>query len=175
MVALGPVAGIGSKYRVAAPGRVLRMWALLNRAGQELSAPDLPPEALARLHALFGTVTAELRRSLSPALTAELDELIGSFGDGADALQVRLQYAGLLGWLGGLVISMLAELDTAAWNLDLLEAVSAASAPPRSQAVHRDSGGEGSPQSADRRRAVRGAGSSVAPRLFGDLDPSPYL
>jgi hypothetical protein len=113
-VALGPVAGIGRPYRVAAPARVLRMWGMLNQASQELSAHNLPPEAVARLPGVFVTVTEELRHSVSPALRTERDQLIGSFGDGADVMQVRIEYASLLGWLGGLVISMLSELDTAA-------------------------------------------------------------
>ena len=175
MVTLGPVDGIGRQCRVLAPARVLRMWALLNQASQELSARDLPPEALARLHRLFITVTAELRPSFSAALTNELDQLIGCPGDGTGARQVRIEYAGLLGWLGGLVISMLGELDTAAWNLSLMTAAPPAPARPPSGAAGRDSGGEGSPPGADRRRGVRGAGTSDPPRLPGSLDPSPYL
>jgi Protein of unknown function (DUF2587) len=174
-VALGPVAGIGSTYRVAAPARVLRMWGMLNQASQELSAHDLPLEAVARLHGVFVTVTAELRHSVSPALRTELDQLIGSSGDGADVMQVRIEYASLLGWLGGLVISMLGELDTASWSLSLMSAAPPALPRPRSRAVRRDSGGEGSPPSADRRRTVRGGGPYVPLRLPRNLDPSPYL
>jgi len=174
-VALGPVAGIGSRYRVLAPARVLRMWALLNQASQEISGHDPPPEAVGRLHGLFVAVTRELRRSFSPALTGELDQLIGRFGDDADAAQVRIEYASLLGWLGGLVISMLSELDTAAWTLNLASAASAAAAPPPGTTVRPDAGREGSPPPADRPRAVPGAGPSVPPRLPGSLGPSPYL
>jgi hypothetical protein len=39
---------------------------------------------------------------------------MGSFGDNPDAAQVRIEYASLLGWLGGLAIGMLGELGTAA-------------------------------------------------------------
>ena len=175
VVALGPVDGTGRRYRVLDPARVLRMWALLNQASQELSAADLPPDALARLHRLFLAVTAELRPAFSAALTNELDHLIGGPVDGTGTGQVRIEYAGLLGWLSGLVISMFGELDAAAGQLSLLAAAPAGPGQPPSGAAGRGRGGEGSLPGADHRRAAHGAGPAVPPRLTGSLDPSPYL
>ena len=100
--------------RVDASDRLLRIWALLNRADGELRQANLPPGTVARLQRQFDVLTAELERSVSPALAGELRRLVG--GDKAEAATVdelRLVYASLLGWTGGLVISMLSQLETA--------------------------------------------------------------
>jgi Bacterial proteasome activator len=112
VVALGrPVQGPGAP-RVESPERVLRIWEMLSGVGDELNLQTMPPETLARIRRLLRTVTAELERSVSPALAEELCHLIGD-GDVAEASAsaVRIQYAGLLGWLGGLVISMYTQLQ----------------------------------------------------------------
>lgn len=112
VVALGrPVQGPGAP-RVESPDRVLRIWEMLSGVGDELNLQTMPPETLARIRRLLRTVTAELERSVSPALAEELHHLIGD-GDAAEASasEVRIQYASLLGWLGGLVISMYTQLQ----------------------------------------------------------------
>jgi hypothetical protein len=107
----GP-ADAGRVCRVEAPDRVLRMWALLNSAQNELRQANLPPGAVARLRRQLDVLTAELERSVSPALAGELHHLVGG-GQAAAATadELRLVYAGLLGWTGGLVISMLSQLE----------------------------------------------------------------
>jgi len=113
-VALGrPVQGPEAP-RVESPERVMRMWEMLSGVGDELKLETLPPETLARVRQLLQTVTAELRRSVSPPLAGELRDLIGD-GGGTEvsASEVRIQYASLLGWLGGLVISMYSQLEEA--------------------------------------------------------------
>ena len=111
VVALGkPVQGPGAR-RVESPERVLRMWEMLSEAGDELRLETVPPEALARIHALVKAVAAELQGAVSPALARELSHLIDGCGAEPSASEVRIEYASLLGWLAGLVIGMSAQLQ----------------------------------------------------------------
>ncbi len=112
VVALGsPAQGPGAP-RVESPERVLRMWEMLSGVGDELKLETMPPQTRARIRQLLRTVTAELQRSVSPVLAGELHHLIDDDG-GAEpsAAQLRIEYASLLGWLGGLVISMYTQLQ----------------------------------------------------------------
>ena len=108
----GP-AGSPRACLVDEPGRLMRVWALLSAAGQELhEAGPPPPAALARLRQQLRTVAAELKRSLSPALGDELDRLVPLDGTGpATQEELRIEYASLLGWTDGLVIAMLDQLE----------------------------------------------------------------
>jgi hypothetical protein len=104
----------GRRGRVDAPGRVLRIWALLNSAHDELGQANLPTAAVARLKRQFAVLTAELEQSVSPALAGELRHLVGGEeGATATADELRMMYASLLGWTSGLVIGMLNQLDAA--------------------------------------------------------------
>ncbi len=105
-------------YRVQAPGRVLRMWSLLSAADGELHQVQLPPGAAARLYRQLQAVTAELERSVSPALAGELHDLTRCGGIAAPtAADLRAEYATVLGWAGGLVIGMLSQIEEAAASL----------------------------------------------------------
>lgn len=100
--------------RVDAPDRVLRIWTLLNGADDDLHQVKLPPAALARLQRQLDALTAELDRSLSPALAGELHDVIsGTDAAAPTADELRVRYASLLGWTGGLVIEMLSQIETA--------------------------------------------------------------
>jgi hypothetical protein len=106
--------GSGCAGRVEAPDRVLRMWSLLKAADEELHHVTGPGEA-ARLQQQLEAVTAELQRSVSPTLASELRRLTGHSGTVPVTLpELRVDYASVLGWTGGLVIAMLSELATAA-------------------------------------------------------------
>jgi Protein of unknown function (DUF2587) len=104
----------GHVCRVDAPDRVLRIWALLNSADDELRRAGLPPGATARLRRQLDALTVELARSVSPALASELHHLV-SWEEAAEltADELRMAYASLLGWTGGLVIGMLSQLELA--------------------------------------------------------------
>jgi Bacterial proteasome activator len=114
VVALGRLGGPGKAGRVEEPAHLMRLWALLNAEDQEVRGQDLPAPARARLQRLLTAVTTELSRCVSPDLAAELRQLSGSFPEVPAAAELRVEHAALLGWLGGLVIAMLDQLDTAA-------------------------------------------------------------
>lgn len=100
--------------RVDAPDRVLRIWALLSNAAGELHQASLRPEMTARLQRQLDALTAELERSLSPALAGELHRIIDWDKDAElTAGELRVEYAALLAWTIGLVIEILTRLEAA--------------------------------------------------------------
>ena len=103
-------------YRVEAPDRVLRMYGLLAAARDELDLATVPPEGRARLQRLLEVVSAELERSVSPALADELHKLVRRGEGRPGAAELRIEYAGILGWASGLVVAMLDQLATARAN-----------------------------------------------------------
>ncbi len=115
VVVLARDGGESRVCRVDAPHRVLRIWALLNNASEELRQVDLPAGAAERLERQLGAFTAELERSVSPALGRELHELFPPrAASAATARELRIEYAGLLGWAGGLVMGILSQVQAAA-------------------------------------------------------------
>jgi len=121
--------GAGQVYRVDSPGRVLRLWSLLNAAAGEVRAGELPPGARGRLRRVLTGVSAELGQCVSPELAEELDGLLGPGTAVPDAGELRVDYALLLGWLGGLVIGILDQLESAARNEDQLSRQAVAAQP----------------------------------------------
>ena len=81
------------------------------RADQEaLRRGDQPVTVPLQLSVL----TAELERSLSPALAGELHHLVGrKAGTELTAAELRVEYATVLAWTIGLVIGILTELEVA--------------------------------------------------------------
>jgi hypothetical protein len=113
-VVMGRAADASRVCRVQAPDRVLRIWAMLASADGELRQASLRPEAVARLQRQLDALTAELERSLSPALAGELHHLVGRKADAElTAAELRVEYATLLSWTIGLVIGILTELEVA--------------------------------------------------------------
>jgi len=112
-VLMDGAADAGHVCRVDAPGRVLRIWALLNGARDELRQASLAPGAAARLQRQLDALTGELERSVSPALAGELHRLVVRERAAPTADELRMTYAGLLGWTGGLVIGMLNQIEAA--------------------------------------------------------------
>ena len=122
--------GPGPAFRVDSPARVLRLWSLLNAAAGEVRAARLPPPARDRLQRVLTGVSAELGQCLSPALAEELGGLLGPAPAAVpEAAELRVDYALLLGWLGGLVIGMLDQLEAAGRNEELLSRPSVAGQP----------------------------------------------
>ena len=111
-VVLGGPAGSVSACRVEEPDRLLRVWRMLNAASDELHKVELQPGAVPRLQRQLKAAIAELQRSVSPALADELDRLTRQ-EDTAPATigELRIAYATLLGWTGGLTVAMLDQLQ----------------------------------------------------------------
>lgn len=113
-VIVGPAADASRVCRVDAPDRVLRIWALLSNAADELRQAGLRPEAIVRLRRQFDALAAELERSLSPALAGELRQFIGSGNSaGLSADELRIEYTTLLAWTASLVAQILTQLEVA--------------------------------------------------------------
>jgi hypothetical protein len=113
-VIIGRTADASRVCRVDAPDRVLRIWAMLARAGDELHQANLRPGTVGRLQRQLDVLMAELERSLSPALAGELRRLIDRKpGTDLTAGELRVEYATLLSWTIGLVIGILTELEMA--------------------------------------------------------------
>jgi Protein of unknown function (DUF2587) len=115
-------------YRVEAPDRVLRMFGLLEAAWDELDLTTVPPQDRTRVQRLLETVSAELERSVSPALADELHELVRHAEAVPSTAELRIEYSSLLGWASGLVAAMLDQLAAARDKLYLLS--QAAGTPP---------------------------------------------
>lgn len=158
VVALGrPAHGPGA-CRVESPERVMRIWEMLIEAGDELKPETLPPETLARVQRLLKAASAELQRSVSPALARELRQLIDCGGAEPSASEVRIEYASFLGWLGGLVVGMYSQLQDARDGLRMagqLPDATPGERDPRS-APGTAPQAAGSPGSGSRARSVRG-------------------
>jgi hypothetical protein len=104
--------------RVDAPDRVLRIWAMLRNADEELHQASQRPEMTARLQRQLDALTAELERSLSPALARELHRIIDwDKNTELTAGELRVEYATLLAWTIGLVIEILSRFEAASANI----------------------------------------------------------
>jgi hypothetical protein len=112
-VAVGTAGPQGTTYQVESPDRLLRMLALLTEADDELREVDLPPQALTRIQRQLAAVSAEIERSVSPALADELHRLLGDRPAEPGLREVRIEYVALLGWVSGLVIGMFSQLEAA--------------------------------------------------------------
>lgn len=124
-VIIGGQPGQISECRIDNPDRVLRAWSMLNAAEQELHQASVSPGAESRLGRQLHAVAAELERSLSPALTTELERLLRFSGSELlTPAELRVEYAGVLGWTAGLVAAILRQLE---------EASAPRSAAPRSE------------------------------------------
>ncbi len=109
----GPAAGPDAR-QVRAPDRVLRVWSLLNSTTSELRDRVQLPAAVPAVHQSLRAAQAELERSVSEPLAAELHHLLHFESASSGADEVRIECASLLGWTGGLVVEMLSQLEAAA-------------------------------------------------------------
>jgi len=113
-VTMGHTADASRVSRVDEPDRVLRIWAMLASASDDLHQASLRPGEVARLQRQLDALTAELERSLSPALASELHHLVRwEAGAELTADELRVEYATLLAWTIGLVIGILSQIEAA--------------------------------------------------------------
>ena len=126
VVTLGKPDRDGQLYQVESPDRVLRMLTLLTEAAEEFRLATMPPDSLARVRRLLGAVYAEIEQSVSPALAAELHHLLGPGPAEPDGAELRIEYTALLGWVSGLAIGMLTQLEAARIDLNMADSPLAA-------------------------------------------------
>src|SRR5690349_648433 len=114
-VVVGWGADTDQVFRVDAPDRVLRIWAMLGNAVDDLRQASLPSEVIAGLRRQLDAAVAELETTLSPALAGELHRLIGP-GKNAEpsADELRVEYAIVLAWTASLLTEVLSQIHDAA-------------------------------------------------------------
>jgi hypothetical protein len=97
--------GADDEDRPLDPEKLLRLASMAGQILEEARNLDHEDEGTAReLAALHNRVTAQLYDALPNSLVEELKamDLSQPFEDGVTGREVRLAYAGLIGWLGGL-------------------------------------------------------------------------
>jgi proteasome activator-like protein len=112
--------------------KLLRLASLAGQVLEEARQMDAADESTARgLAALHGRVTSQLYEALPNSLVEELKamDLHQPFADGATGQEVRLAYAGLIGWLGGLLQGLQAAMQMAHMQ-QLQQARQTAAIPP---------------------------------------------
>ena len=112
VVVLRKSSGERGEDRVEAPDRVLRLWGMLNSANEDLHLGALPPESVRHLQKVLEDINAELDRSVSPSLADEWHRLVPR-REVTGLAELRIEYVSLLGWVDGLVLEILTQLEAA--------------------------------------------------------------
>jgi hypothetical protein len=95
------------------PEKLLRLAGLVKAVLEELRQMDPNEHTADELAALYQRVSTEIAEGLPNTLRRELDAMdLGlPFKDGATPQEVRLAYAGLIGWLSGLFQGLQAAMQ----------------------------------------------------------------
>ncbi len=99
--------------RVEAPGRLLRVWSLLQATYEQIACAALPPEGMPRLERQLQAVRRELESTVSPPLAAELRRIAPPRDEAPSAAGLRVECAALTSWTGSLTMQMLSTLEAA--------------------------------------------------------------
>jgi len=167
-VIIGEHAG-GTACRVAAPGRLLRIWSLLQATQEQIADAALLPAGMPRLQRQLQAIRRELETSVSPPLAAELRRIAPPRDEAPSAAGLRIECAALTSWTGSLTMQMLSTLEAAGKRLSPQPAATpkadaAAAADPPGSAAARGDGGRLPPgQAAHRRRGVAGRARKEQP------------
>ena len=122
-VIVGKPARDGSACRVEDPGRLLRVWSLLQATSEQLDRAALPPEGTPGLQRQLRAIRHELEDAVSPPLAAELRRM-------RHRARARCgSNAVLLSWAGSLVIQMLSALVVARERLPVPSAAASSQRP----------------------------------------------
>jgi hypothetical protein len=95
------------------PEKLLRLAGLVKAVLEELRQMDPNQQTAEELAALYERVSSQIAEGLPNTLRRELDSMdLGlPFKDGATGQEVRLAYAGLIGWLSGLFQGLQAAMQ----------------------------------------------------------------
>ena len=116
-VAVGKPADGGRACRVEDPGRLLRVWSLLQATSEQIDRAALPPEGMPRLQHQLQAIRHELDKAVSSPLAAELRRILPPQDVAPSAGALRIECAVLLSWTGSLVIQMFSALTAASKRL----------------------------------------------------------
>lgn len=100
----------GSACRIDAPGRLLRVWSLLQATHEQIDQAALPPEGIPRLQRQLQAIRRELENTVSPSLVAELRRIAPPRDEAPSAAGLRIECALLTIWAGSLTMQMLSTL-----------------------------------------------------------------
>ena len=110
-VVVGGPADDGSACRVEEPGRLLRVWSLLQATSEQIDRAALPPEGMPALQRQLQAIRRELEQTVSPPLAAELRRIVPPQDEAPSAGALRIECAVLLSWAGSLVVQVLSALE----------------------------------------------------------------
>jgi hypothetical protein len=103
----------GSACRIEAPGRLLRVWSLLQATYEQMDRAALPPGAMSKLGRQLQAIRHELESTVSPPLAAELRRTAPAPDDAPSEAGLRIECAVLTSWTSSLTMQMLANLRAA--------------------------------------------------------------
>jgi len=107
----------GSACRIEAPGRLLRVWSLLQATQQQIDHAAPAPESMSRLQRQLEAIRRELENTVSPSLAAELRRIAPPKNEAPSAVGLRIECAVLTSWTGSLTLQMLSALEAARMRL----------------------------------------------------------
>lgn len=95
------------------PEKLLRLAGLVRAVLEEQRQMEPEQQTVEELAALHKRVSEQIAEGLPNMLRSELAamDLSQPFGDGASPQEVRIAYAGLIGWLGGLFQGLQAAMQ----------------------------------------------------------------
>jgi hypothetical protein len=111
-VIVGEPAG-GAACRIEAPGRLLRLWSLLQATSDQIEQAALPPQGMSRLQRQLQAIRRELENTVSPPLVAELRRIAPPRDEPPSAASLRIECAVLTSWTSSLTMQMLSTLMAA--------------------------------------------------------------
>jgi hypothetical protein len=111
-VVVGEPAG-DSACRIEEPGRLLRVWSLLQATHEQIDHAALPPGGMPGLQRQLQAIRREIESVVSPSLAAELRRIAPPSGEAPSAAGLRIECAVLTNWTGSLTMQMLTTLEAA--------------------------------------------------------------
>ena len=105
--------GGDSACRIVAPGRLLRVWSLLQATHEEIGHVALPPQDMTRLQQQLQEIRRELEDAVSPSLAGELRQIAPPREEAPSAAGLRIECAVLTSWTSSLTMQMVNTLDAA--------------------------------------------------------------
>ncbi|GGV40780.1 hypothetical protein GCM10010182_76750 [Actinomadura cremea] len=95
---------------VTSPPRLMRAWRTLAAVTGALHTGGTDAETVRDAIRMYGSLRAEIIRSISAPLAREVHRMIPPLDQDAGIVEARLACAGALGWLDALMTSMLMRL-----------------------------------------------------------------